>query len=198
MGEAPGNSEDRKGTPFTGPSGQLLRSTLRRVGLDDGDGYYFNAVCCNPHGTPNEEALVACRQNLIDQWEFITSTGVEYVLVCGTTALSSLAHRAVAHRWRGLCIPLHGLHIYPVYHPSYILRQKEEYKGWESQLNVFAGLVHGLVYPEATWPREPTCLYCSKRTRMGQPVCGSKSPNHMNSWVRDQKWHKPMIEPRML
>lgn len=85
-------------------------------------------------------------------------------------------------------ISLHGKTIFPVYHPSYILRQREEYKGWEAQLTVFAGLVHGLVSPDGTWPKERTCLYCARMVLGSDYVCESKSSNHRLWYRRDDRW----------
>ena len=36
IGEAPGDAEDRSGTPFDGPAGALLDRMLPSIGLDRG------------------------------------------------------------------------------------------------------------------------------------------------------------------
>ena len=44
VGEQPGDVEDRRGRPFVGPAGALLRELLEEVGLPEEDVYLTNAV----------------------------------------------------------------------------------------------------------------------------------------------------------
>ena len=44
VGEAPGANEARKGTPFVGASGQLLRHMCRHVGINFNNCYVTNVV----------------------------------------------------------------------------------------------------------------------------------------------------------
>lgn len=178
--------EDRKGTPFAGPAGQLLRGTLRRVGLADEDGCYFNIVSCFPHGPPPEESQAACRVNLQSQWKLMLDAGVRHVLIVGSKAMSQLAPGAVPHRLRSLALPLKGATCYFTWHPSYVLRVKEEYKTWEQQLSVFSGLVHGLSFPQDTLTDLHTCVFCGSPRITGKPYCSSRS--HARKWERAQGW----------
>ena len=45
IGEAPGRDEHRRGEPFVGYSGRILRRTLAAIGLDPEE-IYFNNICC--------------------------------------------------------------------------------------------------------------------------------------------------------
>lgn len=44
LGEQPGDVEDKRGEPFVGPAGGLLRRALSEVGVDEVDTYMTNAV----------------------------------------------------------------------------------------------------------------------------------------------------------
>ena len=103
VGEAPGEEEDRRGVPFVGPAGRLLRAELDRVmeveGWNETVGY-VNVVCCWPHRTPTAEEVAACRTNLQDQ---LTTFQPSYCLVVGGVALSAFWPRLrigeMAGRW---------------------------------------------------------------------------------------------------
>ena len=70
VGEQPGDVEDRRGEPFVGPAGQLLRRALGQAGIDMAGVYLTNAVKhfkWRPQGKrrlherPNHEEVMACR-----------------------------------------------------------------------------------------------------------------------------------------
>ena len=44
IGEQPGDEEDRQGTPFAGPAGQLLNSALKTLGINQTEAFLTNAV----------------------------------------------------------------------------------------------------------------------------------------------------------
>lgn len=48
IAEAPGNSEDRDGIPFTGPSGKVFDELLESVGMRREEIYLTNVVKCHP------------------------------------------------------------------------------------------------------------------------------------------------------
>lgn len=176
MGEAPGRIEDLKGKPFTGPAGQFLRRELKHAGLDPYTATYFNAVCCWPHGKPEPEALMACRQNLIDQW---SALDCEYVLVCGRVALEAVLPHA-NDQTRNKPIPIHGKVIFAVYHPAYVLRDRQVLRGWQESLRSFMLVVKGF----AELLDYDRCIYCRKR---GGPACST----HSAWWRKDQHWKMP-------
>src|SRR6478735_3050822 len=69
VGEQPGDVEDRRGRPFVGPAGALLRRVLGDVGLREDDVYLTNAVKHfkwrtkgkrRIHDAPNWTEITAC------------------------------------------------------------------------------------------------------------------------------------------
>jgi uracil-DNA glycosylase family 4 len=94
LGEAPGRDEVKRGRPFVGRAGRLLREALdiAEVGADSVG--YFNTVCCLPLArtdrkrpeirAPFPDEQYACRENYLAQAEWLDP---DYVLLCGSTPL---------------------------------------------------------------------------------------------------------------
>lgn len=134
--------EDRAGEPFIGPSGKLLRQTLRRVGLDPAQVVIMNTVCCYPARTPTDEEVAACHGNLIAQ---VSALKPRWVLVLGAVALRALGRSdriSAVHGepWERRLTD-GGVRIYfPAYHPSYVLRNRLLTKVWRQDLEHFKEL----------------------------------------------------------
>ena len=130
VGEQPGDVEDRKGEPFVGPAGTLLRACLVEAGLDPGAVYLTNAVKHfkwreqgkrRIHERPNREEILACRFWLEQE---IAASRPGLVVALGATAASALIGSSVrVLRDRGTLVesPLAGPVLITV-HPSSILR----------------------------------------------------------------------------
>lgn len=96
VGEQPGDIEDRKGEPFSGPAGQLLRSIIKETGFDESMIYFTNAVKhfkFEPRGkrrihqTPSARDISVCKPWLEAELKAIRPD----VLVClGATAAKSI------------------------------------------------------------------------------------------------------------
>ena len=69
VGEAPGEQEDKTGTPFVGRAGQLLDKFLFAVGIDRADVYIANILKCRPpqNRDPLPEEEDACIGYLREQ-----------------------------------------------------------------------------------------------------------------------------------
>lgn len=171
VGEAPGKQEDKQGVPFVGPAGQFLKRALRKAGLRGSDGAFFNVVSCYPfdHKTPTFAEVTACRNNLYDQ---LDSVRAKDVLVCGATALSSLMPNVGLSYAIGGPIQYGTKTLFPVYHPSYILRNntKEIVNLWERHLSSFADMVNGQFVTRDTL-QIANCIYCSGWRMDGKITC---------------------------
>lgn len=193
LGEAPGRWEDRRGEPFVGETGQLLRATLKHVGVNPDDGAYMNTVSCWPKNDHNPQShhIEACKGNLFDQLRVFDA---KYVLVCGRVAVETLLPRLNPARARGRAIPWHDKILFPIYHPSYIQRSgsRTEYELWKRELNTFRLLMLG-------WNTHHTdCVYCG---RVGAQLYDDViylCKKHLKTFRKDQEWHPPKLpEPSL-
>lgn len=133
IAEAPGETEDERGIPLIGKSGQLLNYWLRKLSIDpERDIVKTNAVCCRPPGnrTPEDHEIDCCRGRV---WQLIETLQPKVIIPLGAVAIQSLlGHRwhddegglGGILRWRGWQIPDRDANawIVPSYHPAYILR----------------------------------------------------------------------------
>jgi DNA polymerase len=135
VGEQPGDVEDRRGVPFVGPAGKLLRELLGEVGLRERDTYLTNAVkhfkwqpkgTRRIHDTPNWTEVSACDVWLRAELALVRPK----VLVClGRTATQALLGRdarVTALRGRVLDVPELAMPVVVTFHPSAVLRAGEE------------------------------------------------------------------------
>ena len=145
LGEAPGQVEDKAGEPFIGPSGQLLRKYLKRVGLTPSELVFVNTVCCYPARTPTDGEVNACRGNFWAQMVLVRPT---FVLVLGSVALQALRPGARITQERGAPWVRElidgGYRLYfPTYHPAAVLRNRLLTRIWREDLEQFKELVDG-------------------------------------------------------
>src|SRR4051812_24106792 len=85
IGEAPGYQEAKHGTPFTGPSGQLLDTVLVHHGLDRSLMYVDNVVACRPpdNRTPTPLEVRCCFPRLQAE---LRARPLEQMVTLGNTA----------------------------------------------------------------------------------------------------------------
>lgn len=127
IGEAPGENEDKTGTPFVGRAGKLLNEFLEKAGISrKKDLYIINTVKCRPpkNRVPSDEEKKRCEDYLLKQIEIINP---EVLIFCGSTALKSFYNKKIAiSKIRGeiLDIEIGGKprKCIPIFHPSYLLR----------------------------------------------------------------------------
>jgi uracil-DNA glycosylase family protein len=148
VGEQPGDVEDRRGEPFVGPAGQLLRKALAEAGIDERRVYLTNAVKhfkWTPRGKrriherPNHEEVLACHLWLEAE---IAQVKPRILVALGATAAAALLGstvRVTRDRARTLDSPLADVVTVTV-HPSSILRSPDS----ESRAAAFAQFVGDL------------------------------------------------------
>ena len=127
IGEAPGENEDKTGTPFVGRAGKLLNEFLEKAGISrENDLYIINTVKCRPpkNRVPSDEEKQACEKYLLKQIEVINP---EVPIFCGATALKSFyPKKTPISKIRGEILELEiGGKVrkcIPIFHPSYLLR----------------------------------------------------------------------------
>ncbi|MFN6991439.1 MAG: uracil-DNA glycosylase [Fervidobacterium sp.] len=130
VGEGPGEDEDLQGRPFVGKAGQLLTKILESVNIKREDVYITNVVKCRPpdNRTPKELEIKYCSHFLIAQIELINP---RLIVPLGSTAAKFFLGkeeniskiRGNEFTWKG------GIIVFPMFHPSYLLRNPSKEKG---------------------------------------------------------------------
>jgi uracil-DNA glycosylase len=157
VGEQPGDSEDRDGTPFVGPAGRLLDRALQEVGVRRQDTYVTNAVKhfkweprgqLRLHKSPSAREVAACRPWLAAEIEAVRPD----LLVClgATSARALLGADFRVTQQRGELFPgPSGTTVLATIHPSAILRLKDdgdretEYRNFVADLSRAANWAQG-------------------------------------------------------
>lgn len=130
IGEAPGAEEDKMGVPFCGPSGQLLDTMLKYIGLNDSNGFYItNTIFWRPPGNrqPTPEEIAVCKP-LVEKHIALLNPKV-IVLVGGTATKALLETSEGITRLRGKQFDYanpymkESVPVRAIFHPSYLLRQ---------------------------------------------------------------------------
>ena len=127
IGEAPGENEDKTGTPFVGRAGKLLNEFLEKAGISRAeDLYIINTVKCRPpqNRVPTDDEKACCSKYLLKQIEIVNPS---VLIFCGATALKSFYTKKVPiSKIRGEVLELEiggkTRKCIPIFHPSYLLR----------------------------------------------------------------------------
>ncbi len=135
IGEAPGRDEDLEGLPFVGRAGQLLDKILNAVEIDRKDIFITNMVKCRPPGNrnPNADEIDVCLPYLESQIALINP---KIIVTLGSVPTKFLLNknepisqlRGKWFSWTG------GIKIFPMFHPSYLLRYAQTTPGSPKEL----------------------------------------------------------------
>lgn len=140
VGEAPGAQEARRGRPFVGDSGALLRQTLRAVGVDPDEVYMTNAVVRHPPGnkTPGMTIIRNCQHRLMEELAEVRPTKI---LTVGGVALTAVLQASrvlpiTKMRGRAQWIDVGGRNVLlvPTLHPSLVLRDPEYFRDFANDI----------------------------------------------------------------
>lgn len=194
LGEGPGPEEARRGLPFIGPSGKLLRRMLDAVGLESDYAAYMNVVNCWPTNgvvgkgaktrAPNEGEVRACREHLLAQVGMVTTP---FILLVGATALSCVRRDLKVSTSHGRVFLWHletGTRVVmPIYHPASILRQDALKNVTLADLNRWASIVHG---QDLSVLSQQNCVICQSSPSNWDPdaigYCERHWSRHGNDW----------------
>ena len=129
VGEGPGADEDQQGLAFVGKAGQLLTKILSAGGISRDEVFITNVVKCRPPNNrlPAAEEMMRCGDYLEAQLLLLKPK----ILVClGATSVKWIlktteAISAIRGRW----FEWRGIEVFPMFHPSYLLRDESRKKG---------------------------------------------------------------------
>ena len=133
VGEAPGQDEDKLGIPFVGEAGKLLRSTLATHKITNF--CITNSVRCRPpkNRDPSAKELQSCKQYLLD--DIASMPHLDLIVPLGRIALQTLLKSKSISQMSGkTIIGADGRTYLPVYHPAYILYNRNELKVFEEHI----------------------------------------------------------------
>jgi len=153
IGEAPGAQEDKRGVPFIGDSGRILRNELQKNDLLE-DTYITNLVKCRPpkNRTPTAAEIKACRPYLDDE---IAKLKPSYVVTAGVPATKTLFRgRAKINQYHGEVIENSKVNFVgmPIFHPAYTLRDPSKLPGLQDDIARLARLIEsGLRNDTVNW-----------------------------------------------
>lgn len=129
VGEGPGADEDTSGLAFVGKAGQLLTKILSAGGIERESVFICNVVKCRPPGnrTPSQEEMLMCGDFLEAQLLLLRPR----IVVClGNTPLKWLLKTTEGiTALRGRWFDWRGIQLFPMFHPSYLLRNDSRAKG---------------------------------------------------------------------
>jgi DNA polymerase len=124
IGEAPSYVDDRRGTPFSGPSGAFLDELLARVGLSRAEVFLTNIV---KHRSPDSRELTAqevtaCGPYLTRQ---IAAINPIVIVALGRAAAKRFFPRARITEIHGQAKLVDGRIVVPMYNPAAALHREE-------------------------------------------------------------------------
>jgi len=141
VGDAPGEDEDKAGTSFAGPAGQLLDNMLKALGLSRSQVYITHALKCRtPTGRSASQVEVShCATYLARQVALVQP---KVILAMGRTAALALLQSAEPlGKLRAEVQSFQGVPVVVTYPPAYLLRnQADKAKAW-ADLCLAASLV---------------------------------------------------------
>ena len=130
VGEGPGADEDATGLPFVGKAGMLLTSILQDGGKIPRDSLYItNVVKCRPpdNRNPTREEAAACNEFLEAQLLLLHP---DIVVTLGNVPTQWLLKTTQGITGlRGQWVDWRGIKLFPMFHPSYLLRNDSRAKG---------------------------------------------------------------------
>ncbi|MBR6900460.1 MAG: uracil-DNA glycosylase [Synergistaceae bacterium] len=130
IGEGPGEEEDLSGRPFVGAAGQLLTSILENGGgIPRNSVYIANIVKCRPpnNRNPEQEEMLACSEYIEAQLLLLHP---QIVVTMGNISTQWLLKtKQGITSLRGQWLNWRGIKLFPMFHPSYLLRNASRAKG---------------------------------------------------------------------
>ncbi|MCF7910967.1 MAG: uracil-DNA glycosylase [Candidatus Cloacimonetes bacterium] len=147
---SPGEQEDREGSMFIGPSGQVLDRLLKSANVERDSLYISNLIKCNlpQNRKPKLLEIEACHQYLDEELELIKP---EFIIPLGF-----YASRYILEKYRadppsakvdfrplyGKLIYAYGQKIFPLPHPASLLYNPDYYPQTQEKYNKLHTFIH--------------------------------------------------------
>jgi len=128
IGEGPGEDEDLSGRPFVGRGGQLLDQILASVKIARDDLYITNIVKYRPpnNRNPSQQEVQVSEPLLLQQIQIIRP---QIIATLGNVPTQYFLKTTDGiTRTHGNWFDWHGIRLFPLYHPAYLLRNPSREK----------------------------------------------------------------------
>jgi|GEM_PF-6490055 len=154
IGMYPGYQEEKKGKPFAGRSGKLLREVLTDVGFKEEELYFSNILKCRlkdekgEQREPTSQEMKLCGKFCLEE---IKDNQPKLVVLMGDTPLKYFFNRSPLSKYRGMALSKGDYQFFITYNPAYISRQKEDSedtKFWKRDFETVFRLFKGLKSPK--------------------------------------------------
>jgi uracil-DNA glycosylase len=123
IGEAPGYYEDKYGIPFIGKSGQILTTLLDLAGFKRENIFITNMIRCRPPGNrePTVTEILNCKKFLSIELQIVKP---KIIVSLGSVPTKVLLNSLDIQMGKvvGIAVKTKSYIIFPLYHPSYLLR----------------------------------------------------------------------------
>jgi len=144
VGEAPGDNEDKTGTPFVGRAGQLLDKYLYAVDIPRDSVYIANILKCRPpkNRDPLEDEVQACMKHLRTQVRILNPS----IIVClgRISAMRLIKPDFRITKEHGVWFHRGNFDMCAVYHPSALLRDPFKKEDMLADMKQIAQKYHAL------------------------------------------------------
>ena len=126
VGEAPGDNEDKTGTPFVGRAGKLLNEYLDSVGIDRESVYIANILKCRPpkNRDPKPSEEDACIEFLHRQIELLRPKLIVCLGRIAATRLISPDFKVTKEH--GQFVKKGNIYFMGTFHPAALLRNEAQ------------------------------------------------------------------------
>lgn len=147
VGEAPGAAEDMEGVPFVGRSGALLEEMLAGAGIAREEVFIANVIRCRPPANrpPRPAELRACAGWLAEQLRIIRPL---MVISLGRFAYQHFVPNGSITAAQASIVtiesPAGSVTLYPLLHPSAILRDPRKRPAYAEQFRAIPGILNSL------------------------------------------------------
>ncbi len=142
VGEAPGAQEEQTGVLFSGPAGQLLRSSLREIGIEPDELFITNAVKCRPadNRTPTDRQIRVCSGQYLEAERDVIDPA--FGLALGNSGLKATLGRKGITQYNGQTYRWGSATMVAAFHPAAVLRNPRYLDSFKGALLVFKRLVY--------------------------------------------------------
>ncbi len=135
IGDWPGPDDDRTGSPFQGPEGEMLTKMLKAINLSREGTYITTMVKCRPpkDRPPTKEEITTCLPYLFQQ---IAAVAPKTICAMGPLATQTLLQTDnPLIQLRGRFHNCRSIPLMPTFHPSFLLKNPEMKKAtWRDLL----------------------------------------------------------------